>query len=625
MENINQPDPFYIGLTMAGAASAGCYTGGVMDYMFEILDLWEKAKKAKPDGWSDEQYKLVPQHQVVIDVMGGTSAGGMTTSMAAIYALQNKMNPVKDYTMNGMKENIFYDSWVMMDDDAKGNTFQKLWDTDDLKEGKIRSLLNSGFIDSITSRAFTIAGDIVKQVSGLPSYISKDLQLLQSHCLLQGIPLTVDFGSPISKTRPHDKPPTFSSFDHFTLSHYHLNKGIKPDRDQYLWLNPYDATNVKTLMLTTQATGAFPVGLRFREIDMKTHFTPAYLENVTNRIVKQKFNTRTDSTDNTPAIKVSMPSKLVTIDGGAINNEPFDEVLAIMKKLHGEPDATQHWKYGLIMIDPFPDKIPDPEPPPDELNTVIPSIIGALWDQSKVKRAEMLDAYSSVGYLRTEIYPKKRTPEGVVLDYPIACDAVMAFSGLLSKEFRHHDFFLGRNNARTFFQYFFSLEYFGRGNDKTHPIHRDWSDDMVNKFKVHNKDKTRAFLPIIPDLNLVTDNKTAEQAKTEPHTIPHQPLYNAAELFAQRDNMKDRFEKMILVSLKKAVAPGNKTKNPLTDEWIKKYYRTNFIKRAMAKLGTLVLGILVYLNKGKIANKLTKAAIEWVLKDLEKKGLLAKK
>ncbi|WP_315823431.1 hypothetical protein [Paraflavitalea speifideaquila] len=28
---------FRLGITMAGAASAGCYTGGVMDYLFEIL------------------------------------------------------------------------------------------------------------------------------------------------------------------------------------------------------------------------------------------------------------------------------------------------------------------------------------------------------------------------------------------------------------------------------------------------------------------------------------------------------------------------------------------------------------------------------------------------------------
>ena len=42
-ENKNQ-EVFHIGLTMAGAVSAGCYTAGVMDYLFEVLELWENCK-----------------------------------------------------------------------------------------------------------------------------------------------------------------------------------------------------------------------------------------------------------------------------------------------------------------------------------------------------------------------------------------------------------------------------------------------------------------------------------------------------------------------------------------------------------------------------------------------------
>ena len=61
MENNNQPiipvppDEFHIGITMAGAASAGCYTAGAMDYLFEIFDLWQKAKEKNlsPEWGSD--------------------------------------------------------------------------------------------------------------------------------------------------------------------------------------------------------------------------------------------------------------------------------------------------------------------------------------------------------------------------------------------------------------------------------------------------------------------------------------------------------------------------------------------------------------------------------------------
>src|SRR6185436_9642792 len=113
----NSSPTFHVGITMAGAGSAGCYTGGAMDYLFEILDLWERAKKKDLPGF-EEFYAMIPQHNVLIDAMGGTSAGGMTTAMAAIYALGGKMKPVTEAgRVGGKRNNVLYDSWVMLDDD----------------------------------------------------------------------------------------------------------------------------------------------------------------------------------------------------------------------------------------------------------------------------------------------------------------------------------------------------------------------------------------------------------------------------------------------------------------------------------------------------------------------------
>ena len=36
---------FHIGISMAGAISAGAYTAGVMDYLLESLENWQKAKE----------------------------------------------------------------------------------------------------------------------------------------------------------------------------------------------------------------------------------------------------------------------------------------------------------------------------------------------------------------------------------------------------------------------------------------------------------------------------------------------------------------------------------------------------------------------------------------------------
>ena len=72
-----------MGLCMAGAVSAGAYTAGVMDYLLEALGEWEK-RRNEPG---------VPSHKVVIPVMGGASAGGMTSVMAAS-ALNNPLPPI---------------------------------------------------------------------------------------------------------------------------------------------------------------------------------------------------------------------------------------------------------------------------------------------------------------------------------------------------------------------------------------------------------------------------------------------------------------------------------------------------------------------------------------------------
>ena len=95
--SLSENETFHIGITMPGAVSAGCYTAGVMDYLFEILELWENAKAwSLPEGWDEDLLDYVPMHKAVIDVMGGASAGVMTTVMSAIYAIKGKINPVKD-------------------------------------------------------------------------------------------------------------------------------------------------------------------------------------------------------------------------------------------------------------------------------------------------------------------------------------------------------------------------------------------------------------------------------------------------------------------------------------------------------------------------------------------------
>ena len=86
---------FYIGLCMAGAISAGAYTAGVMDYLIEALEEWEKRRGQLG----------VPAHRVKIPVMGGSSAGGMTAIMSA-GALNDPIIPVRSLTPGHIEQRI---------------------------------------------------------------------------------------------------------------------------------------------------------------------------------------------------------------------------------------------------------------------------------------------------------------------------------------------------------------------------------------------------------------------------------------------------------------------------------------------------------------------------------------
>lgn len=115
---MSNPPTFHLGLTMAGAVSAGAYTAGFMDYLFEALYAWEQKKSENIANVGTEKYDpRIPMHNVMIEAMGGASAGGMVSVISAL-TTYDTYTPVKkiSYSKTG---NLLYDSWVLLDDDLE--------------------------------------------------------------------------------------------------------------------------------------------------------------------------------------------------------------------------------------------------------------------------------------------------------------------------------------------------------------------------------------------------------------------------------------------------------------------------------------------------------------------------
>ena len=86
-----EPDTFYLGLTMAGAISAGAYTAGVLDVLFDALDHHHaryRARKAAEEAAAasgdqlDPAFADYPRHRVALRVISGTSAGGVSAGLS---------------------------------------------------------------------------------------------------------------------------------------------------------------------------------------------------------------------------------------------------------------------------------------------------------------------------------------------------------------------------------------------------------------------------------------------------------------------------------------------------------------------------------------------------------------
>ncbi len=115
------------------------------------------------------------------------------------------------------------------------------------------------------------------------------------------------------------------------------------------------------------------------------------------------------------------------------------------------------------MVDPFPGE-PSTFEQSSQLSTVIGNTINALKRQVKVKPTTIKEALDNnnasqfliapVRYLNSNNKSKKTKIEG---SKALACGALGGFGGFIEKEFRIHDFFLGRANCERFLREHFTL------------------------------------------------------------------------------------------------------------------------------------------------------------------------
>lgn len=529
------PDlPFEIGLVLAGAVSAGAYTAGVVDFLIQALDEWQKAK--------DERRPHCPPHEVRLKVLAGASAGGITAGLTA-GLLQMDFESVTALPLPGLtlhpRNNNLYESWVNAIDVRALLGVQDLARDDAIP---VQSILDSSVLDGIAARSFRFDDPGARKRR---PYVNDPLHVLMTVTNLRGVPYAFQFLNYKNQTQ-------YEMTYHADYMDFVVAAAPPPPNDA-VWLKPYDFDNRETwgaLNEASLATSALPFGLAPRPLK---RFARAYAHREW-RVPGEGGEVDEDGTVHCDRWKVIPPVwpaavrddpnyvyQFLSVDGGVTDNEPL--ALA-RRRLAGQagtnPREGDRAIRAAIMVDPFPNVIPyDPNyQPRSSLFGLVPLIFNGMIAQARFRPEEFALADDPEVYSRFLIIPRSgMRADGTPEPHTIAGSALNGFGGFLCQRFREHDYQLGRRNCQWFLQQYFALPAEGEGKNA---LFDRWTDEARREFRVVMRRKGETpepteLLPIIPLLG----------SAREVVPRPPWPRLRRAEFYALRPMLERRLDLLV--------------------------------------------------------------------------------
>jgi hypothetical protein len=471
---------FRVGLVLAGTISAGAYSAGVIDFLLEALEEWEKRRSPhEPD-----DRRPVPRHRVLLNSVSGASGGAMTAAML-LRALVSEIKPANDpFTLPDPDisdprkahlplANPFSASWVQSID------LVHLLDTRDLEEkrAKVVSLLDSTVLGDIGNNVLAVANS--SRQTTPPPYVENPFHAYFTTTNLRGVPYGFQF---TSSTGAYSHQMTaYSDHRHFMLT-WPAPPTSPGNVDRFPWELPPEVLqatsaapsgNWDVMMCSSLASGAFPGGLAPVKLErpatvynqaewdvampLEREFVPA-----TPAPRRTHWTYESPLTAWPPEIRGNSAYvyRYWNVDGGTMNNEPLALVHNRLAQGEFQRRKGDEATSAIIMVDPFPNKsnvdaVYDDAKP--DVVTVFMKLFGALIEQTRFKPDELLLARREDVYSRFVIAPCYQERDKDRVEPAITAALLGGFGGFISQKMRLHDFKLGRRNCQRFLQKTFCL------------------------------------------------------------------------------------------------------------------------------------------------------------------------
>lgn len=413
--------PFEIALVLAGAVACGSYLAGFLDQFLDALDDWEKRKTNDPDA---------PSHEIKIKVISGASAGGMSAAIFLREAFRRaeirKNDPkAKDLSKTSLLKKAWVDSIDIKD----------LLGSKDLEKSKeAESLLDCTRIDVVANKILCENNKYPGWVS-IP-YFHDEIKLYLTLTNLKGLAYKLKFTSDTNSGHQY--------INHADYEYFNFSENLSKEENK--WNSLWEKLKHRAI-----ATGAFPIALKPREIKGRCF-----------DFYKNRLREEGRGLEKHLDVNEEGDYSFYAVDGGTINNEPFDLAKSVWAVKDKDGNLVEEGKFVpgqscVLMVDPFPGEgIMEDSTKKNWFYSFIPALISTLLNQSRF-RTDELTAWSAdeVG-TRFLVMPRKEE-DGIISAKPLKGGFLGGFGGFFSKKFREHDYKLGKANCQSFLENYFSL------------------------------------------------------------------------------------------------------------------------------------------------------------------------
>lgn len=484
---------YEVGLALGGTVSAGAYTAGVLDYIFEALDAWTRARE---DQDPNDEHRPAPTHNVILSTIAGASGGAINGAIATRVAGWS-------FPHGPVAGNPFYDLWV------DGVNLAKLLDPKEPNAKGLSGLFNTQAFSVLAQNLIVQTGTLLGGDATSPrhrSYLGDPLRLSMMVADVTGVPYRIGFRG--QSRLGHDLG-AHADYMRFALTVPGGAANGLANRPDEFALSSASPLNWDSLKDAALATSAFPAAFPSRALKRPLAMLGYRVVTVPGErpwtTELAQLNPQWAMMDEDGATPGSY--RTVNVDGGTFNNEPLDHVRVALAGYAGRnPRGGDQADRGLVLVDPFS----DPEDitlfdPPGLLDLIGP-LLNAMIAQARFKPEDLALATAYDTYSRFLVAPWGPGSDSVPKpgSSAIASGGLGGFLGFVDRRFLDYDFRLGRRNAYDFLRTEFLLPV-------SNPLFADgrWTTAQMNDHVSSDTSPTgnvESFLPIIPLMKALRDN-----------------------------------------------------------------------------------------------------------------------